>query len=668
MHKVEHEMVVGECHEPNSEWSGSAWKAYMNARVAGSFLLVLLEYLNGFRSLVRMTMHEVVHEMVVGECHEPNSKWSGSAWKAYMNARVAGLFMLVLLEYPDTSPDYFPASPRNTSSDPLEDLSKYLLASLAISPFHDDPNIKVMQAYNATKILPPYKQARSRSSSSTSALPKEFEIRESSHKTSLERHEEQIETILNHLDELPLERIEQVKENIEGLVDSRDLYSRNDHKGYPGSPPIRYEESSGQDLMAPNRTSTSTAPAMTQAAIRKLVADSVVAALEAKAAPMANTNNTNRNTRQTETRVSRKCCYKEFMSRKPFNFKSTEGTVGLICWFKQTKSWNSFAQPIGIEEAYKITWSEFKKILIKKYCPRTEVKKMEDEFYNLTVKGNDLKTYIRRFLELAILCPTMVPNSEKLMEVFIRELPRSIEGNVIALKPQTLKEAITITQRLMDQVTKHNFVQGTNDHKQNFMIEEPSITIATITMITTNSRIESKKPSGLMLPPQLKTIGMLETFPCVRNTTCITQDLNKGLTTGSNLQPVSVTCHTCREKGHFKSQCSKANNSAHGRAYLLRDKNAHQDPNVVTAQVIEKKSDEKRLKDISVVKKFPEDFLEDLPGLPSIRQVEFQIDLIPGAAPIARTPYRLAPLEMQELSDQLQELADRGFIRPSTSP
>ncbi|GKE31513.1 reverse transcriptase domain-containing protein, partial [Tanacetum coccineum] len=90
--------------------------------------------------------------------------------------------------------------------------------------------------------------------------------------------------------------------------------------------------------------------------------------------------------------------------------------------------------PIGIEEAYKITWSEFKKLLIKTYYPQTEVKKMENEFYNLTVKGNDLKTYIRRFQELAVLCPT-VPNSEKLTEVFIGGLPRSIEGNVTASKP-----------------------------------------------------------------------------------------------------------------------------------------------------------------------------------------------------------------------------------------
>ncbi|GJZ25836.1 reverse transcriptase domain-containing protein [Tanacetum coccineum] len=179
--------------------------------------------------------------------------------------------------------------------------------------------------------------------------------------------------------------------------------------------------------MAPKRTSTSAVPAMSQAAIRKLVADSVSAAL-----------------------------YKEFMSCQPFNFKEA------LSW------WNSFAQPIGIKEAYKITWSEFKTLLIKKYCPRTEVKKMEDEFYNLTVKGHDLKTYIRRFQELAVLWTTMVKNSKKMMEVFIEGFPRSIEGNVTASKTQTLEETITITQRLMDQVTKHNSMQGTNDHKRKF--------------------------------------------------------------------------------------------------------------------------------------------------------------------------------------------------------
>nr|GFB44427.1 reverse transcriptase domain-containing protein [Tanacetum cinerariifolium]GFB46079.1 reverse transcriptase domain-containing protein [Tanacetum cinerariifolium] len=149
------------------------------------------------------------------------------------------------------------------------------------------------------------------------------------------------------------------------------------------------------------------------------------------------------------------------------------GAVGLIHWFERTESvfscsnytedckvkfttgtliddalswWNSYAKPIGIEQADKITWTELTRLLTNKYCPRTAVKKMEDEFYDLIVKGNDLKTYIRRFQELAVLCPNMVPNTEKLMEAFIGGLPQNIKGNVTASKPQTLEEAITITQ------------------------------------------------------------------------------------------------------------------------------------------------------------------------------------------------------------------------------
>ncbi|GJX92857.1 putative reverse transcriptase domain-containing protein [Tanacetum coccineum] len=82
----------------------------------------------------------------------------------------------------------------------------------------------------------------------------------------------------------------------------------------------------------------------------------------------------------------------------------------------------------------------------------------------------------------------------------------------------------------------------------------------------------------------------------------------------------------------------------------------------------EDKSGEKRLEDVPIVRDFPKVFPEELSGLPQTRQVEFQIDLMPGAAPVARAPYRLAPSEMKELSEQLQELSDKGFIRPSSSP
>ncbi|GKA53353.1 putative reverse transcriptase domain-containing protein [Tanacetum coccineum] len=88
----------------------------------------------------------------------------------------------------------------------------------------------------------------------------------------------------------------------------------------------------------------------------------------------------------------------------------------------------------------------------------------------------------------------------------------------------------------------------------------------------------------------------------------------------------------------------------------------------VTKKEIENESEEKRLEDVPTIRDFSEVFQEDLPGLPPTRQVEFQIDLVPGAAPVVRAPYRLAPSELQELSTQLQELSDNGFIRPSSSP
>ncbi|GJT71444.1 putative reverse transcriptase domain-containing protein [Tanacetum coccineum] len=88
----------------------------------------------------------------------------------------------------------------------------------------------------------------------------------------------------------------------------------------------------------------------------------------------------------------------------------------------------------------------------------------------------------------------------------------------------------------------------------------------------------------------------------------------------------------------------------------------------ISAKKEEDKSEGKQLKDVPIVQDFSEVFLEDLPGLPPARPVEFQIDLIPGAAPVARAPYRLAPSKIKELSEQLKELSDKGFKRPSSSP
>nr|GEU99558.1 putative reverse transcriptase domain-containing protein [Tanacetum cinerariifolium] len=224
---------------------------------------------------------------------------------------------------PSASPGYVPASPGKTYSSSSNSFGIIPLASPTLLLFHDDPYMKVLQAFYTKNspipppiitppslmpnpqefflpenLLLPKKQGPDQSSSSTSSLPQIFEIGESSRKTSLERHEEQIEGIQNHLDKLSFDRIE----------------------------------------MPLKRASTSEAPAMTQAAIRKLVADSVTAALEAQAATMANANNPNRNTGPTRIPVLKMGNSKEFISCQPFYFNGTEGAVGLIRWFEQTKS------------------------------------------------------------------------------------------------------------------------------------------------------------------------------------------------------------------------------------------------------------------------------------------------------------------------------------------
>ncbi|GJS46362.1 hypothetical protein Tco_0596483 [Tanacetum coccineum] len=162
---------------------------------------------------------------------------------------------------------------------------------------------------------------------------------------------------------------------------------------------------------------------------------------ESKAAAMANSDNSNRNTEPREIPVAKRGNYKEFINYQPFYFNGTED-FDLIRWFERTKSvfshskcaeedrvtfatgtltddalswWNAHAQPMGIEQANQITWTELKRLLTNKYCPRTEIKKMEDEFYGLTINGT-----------------------------FIGGLPQSIEGNVTASKPQHLEEPSTI--------------------------------------------------------------------------------------------------------------------------------------------------------------------------------------------------------------------------------
>ncbi|GJW40712.1 hypothetical protein Tco_0066557 [Tanacetum coccineum] len=147
---------------------------------------------------------------------------------SHPTSNIEDAFSYNFLDYILTLPDYVPASPgKPYSSSSNKSFGLVPIASPTLSFFHDDPYMKVMHAYYAKELLPLKKRGRDRSSSSTSALPQEFKIGESSRKTSLERYEEQIEEILNHLVELSLDRIEHIEDKIEGLENGRVIIQQD---------------------------------------------------------------------------------------------------------------------------------------------------------------------------------------------------------------------------------------------------------------------------------------------------------------------------------------------------------------------------------------------------------------------------------------------------------
>nr|GEU54961.1 putative reverse transcriptase domain-containing protein [Tanacetum cinerariifolium] len=282
-------------------------------------------------------------------------------------SNIEDAFSSNFLDFIPASPDYVLASSGKTYSSSSNSFGVVPIASPSLSLFHDDPYMKVMLAYYAEKspILPPIitppslmpnpqefflleellspkKQGLDQSSSSTSTLPQIFEIGESSRKTSLERHEEQIEGIQNHLDKLSFDRIEHIENKIEGLGQGRviiqHVFDTLEVELQQARAQITKLHRKQMGKMPSKRTSTSEAPAMTQAVIRQLVVDSVAIALETQAVTMADADNANRNFKPREAPIARKCSYKDCMSCQPFNFKGSEGAIGLIHWFERTES------------------------------------------------------------------------------------------------------------------------------------------------------------------------------------------------------------------------------------------------------------------------------------------------------------------------------------------
>ncbi|GJY21081.1 putative reverse transcriptase domain-containing protein [Tanacetum coccineum] len=370
--------------------------------------------------------------------------------------------------------------------------------------------------------------------------------------------------------------------------------------------------------------------------------------------------------------------------------------------------WNSHKRTIGTEAAFAMSWRELMKQMTKLYCPRNEIQKMETELWNLTVKNIDLTAYTQRFQELTMMCTKMVPEEEDRVEKFIRGLPDNIKGNVTAAEPIRLHDAIQIANNLMDQKLKGYAIRNTknkrrlnNNYGNNPRVPDargkayvlgggdanPGSNTVTSTFLLNDhhaymlfdlgadkSFISNTFSALLDITPSALDVSYAVKLADER--TSETNIMLKGYTLGLLGHPFNIDLMPIElgsfdiiigmdwlAKNHAAIVCDeKIVRIPYGNEILIVQGDK------ITVRETEDKSKEKRLEDVPTVRDFPDVFLEDLPRLPPIQKVEFQIDLVPGAAPVARAPYRLAPSKMEELSAQLQELSNKGFIRPSCSP
>nr|GEW31430.1 putative reverse transcriptase domain-containing protein [Tanacetum cinerariifolium] len=367
-------------------------------------------------------------------------------------------------------------------------------------------------------------------------------------------------------------------------------------------------------------------------------------------------------------KTARHCFYADFMKCKPLIFKGTEGVVkfatctlldAALTW------WNSQIRSLG-PDAYSMTWEVLKKKMMDKYCPRGEIKKLEIELWNLKVKENNVPAYTKRYQELTLICTKFVADETEKIDKYVSRLPDNIYGSVKALKPKTLDETIELANDLMDQKLctyaerqSNNKRKADDSFRNNHGHQQQTLKRKNVSRVYNMRTGERKSYSGIL--SKCTKCHFHHNGPCTQkchkcnkvghfardckssgNANFVNSQRN------NRVNPKGNGCFECGATGHFKRDCPKLKNKDRGKVnapgwvYAVGNAekrgNASRDripmPSRISAKKEEDMSEGKQLKDVPVVQDFPKVFPEDLPGLPPARPVEFQIDLILGAAPI----------------------------------
>ncbi|GJY33071.1 putative reverse transcriptase domain-containing protein [Tanacetum coccineum] len=369
--------------------------------------------------------------------------------------------------------------------------------------------------------------------------------------------------------------------------------------------------------------------------------------------------------------------------------------------------WNTQVQERGRDAANAMAWNDFKVLLTMKFCPSNENEKLEGEFWNHSMVGADHAEYTDRFHELAKLVPHLVtPKAKRVTRILTDEAVHSGTLAKTGEKRKEMDEASHIARYYRAPVRHVEPIRtvrprngqracyecGSLDHlRPNYpkwnqecnqsgnqlalegnrntqgnenrargkacnvnvvdVLQDPNVVTGTYSLNILYATVLFDSGADFSFI-STKFAPLLNVKPSIVNPRYVIEVAN-GMDWLSN-QKVVIVCH--EKIVRIPVEGGKV-------LYVQGERNVRK-----TKTLMSTKANEPTLSDIPIVRDFEDVFLDDLSGLPPQRQVEFRIDLIPGATPVAKSPYRLAPSEMQELSEQLQELQDKGFIWPSHSP